>query len=216
MRIAVIGATGMVGSRIVAEAADRGHKVTAVSRSASADHRSPVAPVRADASRAIDLNAVLNGAEAVVLTVRVVPCEEDAFITITEATLAASARAGIPLFIVGGAGPLHSPKDPDRLVVDNPAFVPTKWRSTAAASLAQLATCTEHANQNWTYLSPPAILEPGVRIGAYRRGTTTLLTDHNGRSHISAEDLAVAVIDELEAPGADQHITIAMKPPRRP
>ncbi|MGO2024477.1 MULTISPECIES: NAD(P)-dependent oxidoreductase [Brevibacterium] len=209
MRITVIGATGMVGSRIVAEAADRRHQVMAASRTGTHQHRSEVTSKQADASSATDLDTVLDGVDAIVLTVRVVPGEEDAFITITEAVLAASARAGIPLFVVGGAGALRSPKDPDRLVVDNPAFVPTRWRSTAAASVAQLAACAEHANQNWTYLSPPAVLEPGVRTGSYQRGTTTLLTDHDGCSHISAEDLAVAVIDALEAPGTDQQITIA-------
>lgn len=209
MRITVIGATGMVGSRIITEAADRSHQVIAASRTVTHQHRSEVISKQADASNATDLDTVVDGVDAIVLTVRVVPGEEDAFITITEAVLAASARAGIPLLVVGGAGALRSPKDLDRLVVDNPAFVPTRWRSTAAASVAQLATCVENANQNWTYLSPPAVLEPGVRTGAYRRGTTTLLTDHDGRSYISAEDLAVAVIDALEAPGTDQHMTIA-------
>ncbi|MGO2527197.1 NAD(P)-dependent oxidoreductase [Brevibacterium aurantiacum] len=216
MRIAVIGATGMVGSRIVTEAADRDHHVIAASRTALHQPRSGVTSTQADASNATDLDSVLERADAVVLTVRVVPGEEDAFITITEAVLAASASADIPLFVVGGAGPLHSPKDPDRLVVDDPAFVPARWRTTAAASVAQLTACREHSNENWTYLSPPAVLEPGVRTGSYRRGTTTLLTDHEGRSHISAEDLAVAVIDELESPGKDRHITIASEPPRRP
>ncbi|GAB3116661.1 hypothetical protein GCM10027055_26570 [Janibacter alkaliphilus] len=61
----------------------------------------------------------------------------------------------------------------------------------------------------WAYLSPPALLEPGTRTGRYRRGTTTLLTAQDGKSWISAEDLAVAVVDELEQPGADRHITVA-------
>ncbi|WP_231442661.1 NAD(P)-dependent oxidoreductase [Brevibacterium zhoupengii] len=216
MRIAVIGATGMVGTRIVAEAASRDHHVIAASRTPLHQPRSGVTSTQADASNAADLDSVLKRADAVVLTVRVVPGEEDAFITITEAVLAASARAGLPIFVVGGAGPLHSPKDPDRLVVDDPCFVPTRWRTTAAASVAQLTACREHSNENWTYLSPPAVLEPGVRSGTYRRGTTTLLTDHEGRSHISAEDFAVAVNDELESPGTDRHITIASEPPRRP
>ncbi|MBM6589248.1 NAD(P)H-binding protein [Brevibacterium sp. RIT 803] len=213
MRIAVIGATGMVGSRIVTEAADRSHQVIAASRAAPHHTRREVTSKQADARSATDIDNVLDGVEAAVLTVRAVPGEEDAFVTITKVVLDASARAGIPVFVVGGAGPLHSPKEHDRLVVDSPAFVPKRWRSTAAASVTQLATCAEHTHQNWTYLSPPAVLEPGIRTGSYRQGTTTLLTDHVGRSHISAEDLAVAVIDELEAPGTEQHITIAHKCP---
>lgn len=96
MRIAVIGATGMVGSRIVTEAADRDHHVIAASRTALHQPRSGVTSTQADASNATDLDSVLERADAVVLTVRVVPGEEDAFITITEAVLAASASADTP------------------------------------------------------------------------------------------------------------------------
>jgi putative NADH-flavin reductase len=56
--------------------------------------------------------------------------------------------------------------------------------------------------------SPPALLEPGVRTGRYRRGTDTLLVGAEGRSWISAEDLAVAAVDELETPGPDPLITV--------
>ncbi|WP_408648234.1 NAD(P)-dependent oxidoreductase [Streptomyces gossypiisoli] len=58
------------------------------------------------------------------------------------------------------------------------------------------------------YLSPPALLEPGARTGRYRRGTDSLLTAPDGRSWISAEDLAVAVVDELESPGRERHFTV--------
>ncbi|WP_416382691.1 MULTISPECIES: hypothetical protein [Nocardia] len=78
----------------------------------------------------------------------------------------------------------------------------------ALASLTQLRVCEPHPAR-WTYLSPPALLEPGERTGRYRRGTTTLLLDADGRSRISAEDLAVAVLDELENPGGDRHFTVA-------
>ncbi|MGO1908638.1 MAG: NAD(P)-dependent oxidoreductase [Brevibacterium linens] len=213
MNITVIGATGMVGSRIVAEAADRGHSVTAVSRTAPAESRRAITPLSADAGNSSDLDHALTGhqgsIDAAVLCVRAVSGHEDSFLTITEAVLSAGDRAGVPVLIVGGAGPLSSPNDPDRAVVDDPAFVPEPWRSIAAASVAQLESCLHHPNGNWTYLSPPAVLEPGARTGNYRRGTTTLLTLPDGRSSISAEDLAVAVIDELEAPRGKQRITVA-------
>ncbi|CAL9539699.1 hypothetical protein SUDANB176_04220 [Streptomyces sp. enrichment culture] len=65
-----------------------------------------------------------------------------------------------------------------------------------------------HAGARWVYLSPPALLEPGERTGRYRRGTDTLLTGADGRSWISAEDFAVAVVDELETPGPDPLVTV--------
>lgn len=96
------------------------------------------------------------------------------------------------------AGALRSPDGSDLPVADNPAYVPAEWNTVAAAGVAQLRTCQAHAGADWVYLSPPALLEPGERTGRYRRGTDTLLTGADGRSWISAEDLAVAVVDELE------------------
>jgi putative NADH-flavin reductase len=103
---------------------------------------------------------------------------------------------------------LRSPGDRDLLVADNPAYVPAEIKAVAAAGIAQLRTCQSHADADRVYLSPPALLEPGERTGRYRRGTDTLLIGADGRSWISAEDLAVAVLDELETPGPDSLITV--------
>jgi putative NADH-flavin reductase len=110
--------------------------------------------------------------------------------------------------VVGGAGALRSAGDHELLVADNPAYVPARLRTVAAAGIAQLRTCQDHADADWAYLSPPALLEPGERTGRYRRGTDTLLIGADGRSWISAEDLAVAVVDELETPGPEPRITV--------
>jgi putative NADH-flavin reductase len=97
--------------------------------------------------------------------------------------------------VAGGSG----------LVLDDTRYVPAHIRPIAAASVRQLEVCRAHA-ADWVYLSPPALLEPGERTGTYRRGVDELLT---GPSAISAADLAVAVLDELENPGADRHFTVA-------
>lgn len=215
MKITVIGATGMVGSRITAEAAARGHEVIAVARhTRREDFRTSselITPVSADAHDPTALDQVLSGAEAVVLAARAVPGGADEFVVLTRTVLNATARARNRLLIIGGAGPLRSPEPsaPELTAIDDARFVPPEWRSVAAASVAQLEECTAHASENWTYLSPPAVLTPGERTGEYRRGTTTLLTDDNGVSRISAEDLAVAVIDELENSQGLQRFTIA-------
>ncbi|GAB2884739.1 hypothetical protein GCM10022245_20270 [Streptomyces mayteni] len=73
--------------------------------------------------------------------------------------------------------------------------------------LDQVVACRAHS-ADWAYLSPPALLAPGRRTGTYRRGTTTLLVDAEGVSRVSAEDLAVAVLDELENLGEDRHFTV--------
>lgn len=208
MRIAVIGAAGMAGSRVVTEAAHRGHALLAVYRSTRPDTLPPgVTPVAGDADDADAMAALFDGVDAVVAATRPPVGREHTIAATTTALLDAAAKAGTRLLVIGGAGPLEVPGRPGRLVLDDPAYVPPRWRTVAAASSAQLAACRAH-EADWTYLSPPAVLEPGPRTGAYRRGTTTLLTTEDGASRIAAEDLAVAVLDELERPCGERHFTV--------
>ncbi|MFD5702339.1 NAD(P)-dependent oxidoreductase [Streptomyces lasiicapitis] len=211
MKIAVIGATGMVGSRVTDEAVRRGHTVTAVSRRLPASDSLPegVDPVAADVTDLDALRPVLAAADVAVLTVRPAPGSEATLAPATNGVLDVAAATGTPLLIVGGAGPLRSPDEPDLLIVDNPAYIPAEWRDIAAASTEQFRAAERHSGAKWTYLSPPAILEPGERTGAYRKGTDTLLVDADGLSRISAEDLAVGVVDELEAPSGLSRLTFA-------
>ncbi|RSM56102.1 NADH-flavin reductase [Amycolatopsis sp. WAC 01376] len=202
MKIAVVGASGMAGSRIVAEAVSRGHHVTAVFRRTPPEHPD-VDVVHGDVTDIRHMSAVFAGVDAVVGATRPAPGAEDTVAATVTALL--DAAAGTRVLVVGGAGPLRSPSG--GLVIDDPAFVPPGWRTIASASLSQLQACEAHAG-DWVYLSPPAMLEPGVRTGAYRRGTTTIVTAEDGSSGISAEDLAVAVVDELENPGRDRHFTV--------
>ncbi len=192
----------MAGSRVVTEAVARGHHVTAVHRGAAPAHPD-VEVVRGDAADVDHMTSVFTGADAIVSATRPAPGGEATVTTLVTALL--DAASGTRLLIVGGAGPLRSPSG--GLVIDDPAFVPPEWRTIASASITQLQACEAHAG-DWVYLSPPAILEPGVRTGAYRRGTTTILTAADGSSRISAEDLAIAVVDELENPGRERHFTV--------
>ncbi|KFZ81597.1 NADH-flavin reductase [Amycolatopsis sp. MJM2582] len=204
MKIAVVGASGMAGSRVIAEAASRGHHVTAVFRSTPPKSPHPgVEVVRGDATDVDRMSAVFAGVDAVVGATRPRPGAEDTVAATVTALL--DAAAGTRVLVVGGAGPLRSPSG--GLVIDDPAFVPAAWRTIASASTTQLQACEAHAG-DWVYLSPPALLEPGVRTGTYRRGTTTILAAADGSSRISAEDLAVAIVDELENPGRDRHFTV--------
>ncbi|WP_405937154.1 NAD(P)H-binding protein [Streptomyces sp. NBC_00726] len=208
MRIAVLGAAGMAGSRVVTEAAHRGHALLAVYRSTRPDTLPPgVTPVAGDADDTDAMCALFDGADAVVAATRPPVGREHTIAATTTALLDAAAKTGTRVLVIGGAGPLEVPGHPGRLVVDDPAYVPPQWRTVAAASSAQLAACRAH-EADWTYLSPPAVLEPGRRTGAYRRGTTTLLTTDDGASRIAAEDLAVAVLDELERPRGERHFTV--------
>ncbi len=212
--IAVLGATGMVGSRVIDEAAARGHRALALSRKAASEDLN-VTPVAVDASDPRALREALAGPaghgavpDAVVVTVRTFPADEEFLVGATRAVLDIAAGRGVRVLVVGGAGALRSPGDRDLLVADNPTYVPAEYRAVAVAGVAQLQACEAHADADWVYLSPPALLEPGVRTGRYRRGADILLSAADGRSWISAEDLAVAVVDELENPGLQRHITV--------
>ncbi|MFF5721784.1 NAD(P)-dependent oxidoreductase [Streptomyces buecherae] len=217
MTIAVLGATGMVGSRVVAEARARGHRVLALARKPTSDDPY-VTALAVDAGDPGALRAALAGsanrpaADAVVVALRTEPVDQEFLVGATRAVLAIVGPLGVPVLVVGGAGALRSPADPQLLVADDPAYVPPAIRAVAAAGIAQLDACRADARGPWAYLCPPARLNPGERTGRYRRGTDTLLTDAGGASWISAEDLSVAVLDELENPGPEHLFTVAARP----
>ncbi|WP_035791334.1 NAD(P)-dependent oxidoreductase [Kitasatospora mediocidica] len=208
MKIAVIGAAGMVGSRVVNEAATRGHDLLAIFRRGRPTTLPPaVTAVEGDADDPARLSDLFTGVDVIVTATRPAPGHERTVAATTTMLLDAAATAQTRILVVGGAAPLQLPGRPDLLVLDSPEYVPQEWRTVAAASAAQLDACRAHP-ADWVYLSPPAVLEPGPRTGIYRRGTTTLLTSADGASRISAEDLAVAVLDELEDPREDRHFTV--------
>ena len=209
MRIAVVGATGMIGSRIVTEAHSRGHTVTPVSRRGDTGTASVVRSVAADAADPRAMAAVFAEVDVVVGATRPPPGTEAGAVAVTAGMLAAAAAVGRRrLVVIGGAGPLRV-SGTERLVLDDPEWVPPAWRAFAATSVEQLQICERHPTVDWTYVSPPAQIGPGDRTGSYQRGTTTLLTDGEGGSEISAEDLAVAIVDELETPSGQRRLTFA-------
>ncbi|WP_129841942.1 NAD(P)H-binding protein [Streptomyces sp. RFCAC02] len=190
MRIAVIGASGESGSRIVAEALRRRHDVTPLTHR-SGDVTDPAAVARPAA-----------GQDVVIAATRPAPGAESDHAVAARALLRGLAGTGARLLVVGGAGSLTVPgTDGRRLVVDDPRYVGAAWRAIALASGAQFDVFrTTPTDVDWTYLSPPAMLAPGERTGRYTTGGDELLTDAAGRSAISMEDLAVALLDEAETP----------------
>ncbi|NEA55400.1 NAD(P)H-binding protein [Streptomyces sp. SID13666] len=201
MRITVFGAAGNVGRRVVAEALARGHQVTAVVRDPA---RFPELPAAADAragnaANADDVAELSAGQDVVIGATRPAPGSEGELVTATRGLLAGLAGTGVRLLVVGGAGSLTVPGTGGVTVVDGPGF-PASWRPIALACNEQLAVCRAETAVDWAYLSPSALLEPGVRTGRYRLGTDELLVDAKGDSAISMEDLAVALLDEAERP----------------
>ncbi|MFC9789669.1 NAD(P)-dependent oxidoreductase [Rhodococcus sp. NPDC127528] len=201
MRITVFGAAGQVGSRAVAEALHRSHEVTAVLRSPARAHEVPAgATVRigdaADIEDVVDLSA---GRDLVISATRPTPGQESELVATTKVLLAGLARTRVRLLLVGGAATLTVPGTAGVTVMDEPGF-PAELRGIARACADQLEACRADTAAEWTYLSPPALLEPGTRTGRFRLGTDDLLVDADGASVISVEDLAVALLDEAERP----------------
>jgi len=202
MRITVIGAAGSVGSRVVAEALARGHEVTAVVRNAERFGELPegAQPRSGDAADVDDVVAASAGQDVLISATRPAPGREGELVATARALLAGVRETGTRLLLVGGAASLALPGSKGKRVLDDPAWVPPAWQPIARACLDQLEVCLDEERADWTYLSPPAVLEPGRRSGSYRTGEDELLVDADGASRISVEDLAVALLDEAERP----------------
>ncbi|MGW5437404.1 NAD(P)-dependent oxidoreductase [Nocardia asteroides] len=197
MRIAVFGAGGAVGSRVVAEALARGHEVTAVARRAIAVQTGALLLV-GDASDAEQVEKLSAGRDLVIAATRPAPGSESELPVVAAAMLAGAARSGTRLLVVGGAATLVVP-GAGLPLHETPDF-PSELAAIARACAEQLAACRADVVADWTYLSPPAELAPGSRTGTYRVGADELLVDDHGASTISMEDFAVAVLDEAERP----------------
>lgn len=190
MKIAVYGATGMVGSQIVNESLTRGHEVTAISRKGT--------NVAGAASRAADLAdsgtlaEVAREHDAVVLATGPSRTGGDHAEWLSAMQTAYSNAEGTRLLIVGGAGALEV--DGVRLV-DTPGFPEAYKAEAATLAAAYDAVRVGPANLDWTMLAPAPLIQPGERTGKY-----STAKDSPAGESISTQDYAVAMLDEIENP----------------
>lgn len=205
MRIVVFGATGNVGRCIVKEALNRGHEVVGVVRDPAVieppDPR--VALRRGDATDRASVAELARGADAVVSAISPRPNARG----LAAPSLAGAARALIAgardagtkrLVVVGGAGTLEVA--PGKALMDQPGF-PEAYKAEATEGRNSLAVYrAEATGLDWTFVSPAAEIGPGERTGRYRTTGDQLLADAAGKSFITFEDYAVAIVDELENP----------------
>ncbi|TVZ06409.1 NAD-dependent epimerase/dehydratase family protein [Trebonia kvetii] len=222
MQIGVIGATGTIGSRIVTEALSRGHRVTAFSRDATKieDSRENVTWKSIDILDATGISAVLpgldvlisafgpgNGTRDITGSLALAIADPKAYTRAATALLAAlDSHPRTRLIVIGGAASLEV----------RPGLVFTDSGELIDQALDQFGLPREYAavmrghgdalgilrasNRLWTYFSPAIEIAPGERTGRFRVGTDQPVLDADGRSRISAEDAAIAVIDEAELP----------------
>jgi putative NADH-flavin reductase len=190
MKIAVLGATGNVGGKVTKEALDRGHQVTAVARNTESLAGQTAATVKsADITDNAALADVVRGHDAVVISLK-----HQTFDLLK--ALDGVRQSGVKrVMIVGGAASLFN-KDGIRLI-DQPGF-PDFIKVEAAPAAAALDEIRKITDLDWSFISPSMFLGPGERTGKFRLGKDDLLVAENGESKISYDDLAVAILDELE------------------
>ena len=206
MRITVFGAAGDVGSRIINEAISRGHKVTAVVRKPEQLAALPIKSigVLGHADKLDDVIKLSSDQDLVISAVRPPKGYENDLVSITDSILTGTSHVNVHTLIVGGAASLNMPKKTRGLepntVLTEPNFLPVSVMNIAKACFKQHKMIEQHASKKWTYISPPAMLQPGKRTGVYRLGKNELMYDDKNNSHISMEDFSVAVLDEAEQP----------------
>lgn len=197
LKIALFGATGMVGSRIAAEAARRGHEVSALVRQPERVAAAPnVHAAHADLLDAASVAAAVRGHD-VVASAYAPPKEQLGDLLIASRALVDGVRAaGLKrLVVVGGAGSLEVA--PGKHLVDTEGF-PDAYKAIALAHREAFDYYRTVSDIDWTFFAPAAIIAPGERTGTFRTGSDTLIADAKGESRISAEDYAIAFVDELE------------------
>ena len=201
MNIALIGASGFIGSGLLAEALARGHRVTAlVGRPERLSPHPQLIALKADVFDTATLAGQLRGHEAVISAFSghaqkdVLGDYLRGFQSILQATRNAEVAR---LLVVGGAGSLEVA--PGVQLLDTPGF-PEAYRASAEGARQAVQLLRADSALDWTLLSPSALITPGERTGRFRLGEDRLLVDAQGESRISVPDYAVAMLDEVERP----------------
>jgi uncharacterized protein len=200
MNVVLYGASGMIGGRILKELLHRGHTVTAVVRNPERIAAYGAFVVMGDVLDPRNVATVAKGKEAAISAYAPPHGDEILLSAAARSLLEGLTVAGVRrLIVVGGAGSLEVA--PGIQLVDTPDF-PAGFKAIALAH-REVLPILKASSLDWTYLSPAATIQPGERTGKFRLGGTQLVADEKGESRISAEDYAVALVDELENP---QHI----------
>ncbi len=209
MKLAMFGPTGMIGSRILNEALSRGHALTAITRDPSRfslahEKLTVVAGNVLDPTSVAD---VVKGCDAVLSAIGSGGSSVDVIVETAHSLINGLSSAGVHrLIVVGGAGVLEV--TPGVQLVDSPNLLEA-YRPLALAH-RQAYNLYKASDLDWTFVSPAAEIAPGERTGKFQVGADHLLTNEQGESRISAEDYAIAFMNEVETPQYVHHrMTVA-------
>jgi putative NADH-flavin reductase len=202
MKIALIGATGFVGSKLLAEALSRGHEVTAISRDSAKITAQGVGliPAAVDVYDSKALTSVLENQDAVISAFNsgwqnpnLYADFKRGYASILEAAKKAHVKR---ILVVGGAASLILPSG--KRVYD--VNIPEDFKTAVQGPLELLEELRHEKELNWSFISPAPNLTEGDKTGRFRIGRDNPVTDEKGESKISVGDLAVAILDEIEKP----------------
>jgi hypothetical protein len=199
VKVALYGATGKSGSRILTELVSRGHQVTTLVRDPARvpQSASDVLVKQDDLSDPKKIAAAIDGVDAVISAYAPPQNDPDQIVGVTQRQVEAlSQGAKARLIVVGGAGGLNVA--PGVTLVDS-GHLPEPYLPIAKAHVKAL-NVLRASTIDWTYLAPAAYFVPGERTGKFRLGKDELIANAEQESRISLEDYAVALVDELEKP----------------
>jgi putative NADH-flavin reductase len=207
MKVALIGASGFVGSKILAEALHRGHEVTAIVR-----HPEKIQPdkilntKKADVLDVDELAKLLAGHDVIVSAFN--PARGvagahvyDLHVQGHKAILAAANKSGAKRFLgVGGAASLKTPEGIE--LIDSPQFPAAyeQFKPGIRGTRELYYLLKQEPSLDWVFIAPSVVIAPGERTGKFRIGKDHVLYNDNGESKISLEDYAAALVDEMERP----------------
>ena len=202
--VLLIGATGFVGSAVLNELVSRGNKVTTVVRNIEKLAKSDlVNAVKEDVANVDAIAKLAEGKDAIISAYNPGWTNPDIETLITEnypKILEAAKKSGVErLLIVGGAGTLFCA--PGLRVVDSGAIPEEIMGGVRPLGDFYLNTLMNENDIDWVFFSPAGVFDQeGKKTGNYRLGKDDLIVDAEGNSHISVQDYADAMVNELEKP----------------
>lgn len=190
-RIALIGASGRIGSKIAAELVQRGHQVTGIARHPEKIAAQPgVTVATGDFTQPEQMSAVLRGHDAIISAASFIPGQ-------AENLIASVRQSGVKRFLmVGGAASLQT--EPGGKKIIETIELPEAWKAPVMEGIRTLGLLRDVQDLDWTFFSPAVQIAPGERTGKFRLDKEVVVKDAEGNSRISFDDYAIAMVDELE------------------
>lgn len=204
MKVVLVGATGFVGKAIMKELLHKGHEVTGIVRDVkNLENQYGLTYKEIDVNNVSEFAEAINGNDAVISAFNAGwtnPNLYEDFLKGSESIQDAMKKSDVNrLIIIGGAGSLFIE---GKQLVDSPDF-PEAYKAGATAARDYLNELKNETELDWVFVSPAIEVHPGtsgIRRGTYRTGSDSPVFNEEGKSSISVEDLAVAIVDEMEKP----------------